>query len=157
MPVNDKALKIAYDVGRLVAERGYALVTGGLTGVMEQASKGARKAGGVVVGIVPSSDKEEANEYCDVVIPTGVGWARDRESVNSADGVILINGYIGTDIEARMAAAAEKPIVAIKSSGGVAEKLAGTIPYRNKGKIYSARTAEDAMKLLDELLSRVGA
>ncbi len=60
--------KIAEEVGKLIAEKGGVLITGGLGGVMEAASKGAKEAGGTTVGILPDFSKEDANRYVDIPI-----------------------------------------------------------------------------------------
>ena len=66
---------LAEEVGRFIAEAGCILVTGGGSGIMEAASRGAKQAGGLVVGILPEGDRHGANAYLDVAIPTGVGYA----------------------------------------------------------------------------------
>jgi uncharacterized protein (TIGR00725 family) len=92
----DQAYKIAYRVGEEVALHGAILVTGGLGGVMEAASKGARNQGGLVVGIVPQAEKDYANPYCDVVISTGLGYARNFVTAYSGDAVVVVGGGVGT-------------------------------------------------------------
>jgi hypothetical protein len=76
--VDDGTLALAGTVGRLVAERGAALVTGGRGGIMEAASRGASEAGGLVLGVPPGTDPADANARVDVSIPTGLGFARRR-------------------------------------------------------------------------------
>ena len=88
-------LDAAYETGRLIAERGAILVTGGMGGVMRAASRGAREVGGISVGIVPQNDASMANEFCDIVVPTGVGLMRDFVNVYSADGIIIVGGGVG--------------------------------------------------------------
>ena len=63
-PVSDIA---GYEVGKLVAKRGHILITGGLEGVMEHSSRGARELGGIVVGILPNEDRNSANPNCNVI------------------------------------------------------------------------------------------
>ena len=87
---------IAYQTGAEVAKSNSILITGGLGGVMKAASKGAKDSGGITVGIIPQNDKSEANEFCDIIIPTGIGLMRDFLNVLSADGVIAIGGGSGT-------------------------------------------------------------
>lgn len=101
-------------------------MTGGLGGVMEAASKGAKRGRGLVVGIIPQDDKMMSNDYCDVVVATGVGFARDFVTAYSADAVIVVGGGAGTLIE--MSAAYQKgiPIVAVKGTGGVADRSVDT-------------------------------
>ncbi|MDX1372314.1 MAG: TIGR00725 family protein, partial [Nitrososphaeraceae archaeon] len=69
------AKKIAYDVGKEIALSQSILVCGGLGGVMESACKGAKNFGGLTVGILPQDDFSYANNYCDIVIPTGIGFS----------------------------------------------------------------------------------
>lgn len=88
--------KVAYDIGRLIAERDAIVVTGGLSGVMEAASRGARDAGGLVVGILPGLDCSAANSAVDVAIPTGMGQLRNGLVVASARAVIAVAGEWGT-------------------------------------------------------------
>ena len=90
--------KIAYDVGAEVAKSNSVLITGGLGGVMHAACHGARESGGTTVGIIPQDDSSHANEFCDIVIPSGMGLARDFLNALSADGVIVIGGGSGTFI-----------------------------------------------------------
>ena len=118
------AYKTARVVGAEVARQGAVLVTGGLGGVMRAASEGARNEGGLVVGIVPQSEKEYANPFCDVVIATGIGHARDFITAYSADAVIVVGGGVGTMVEASAAYLQRIPIVSIRGSGGTADKIA---------------------------------
>jgi uncharacterized protein (TIGR00725 family) len=121
----EHAYKMAYEVGEEVALQGAVLITGGLGGVMEAASKGAESRGGIVVGIIPQDEKRYANPYCDVVISTGLGESRNFVTAYSGDAVIVVGGGIGTAIEASVAYRRGKPIVAIKGSGGTADKIGG--------------------------------
>jgi len=105
--------RIAEEVGSLIAERGWILICGGLTGVMEAACKGAKKGDGLTVGILPGSSQEAANKYVDVKIPTGLGYARNILVVRAADAVIAISGEYGTLSEIAFAFNEEKPIVGI--------------------------------------------
>ncbi len=72
--VDKSLLKEAEDVGRLLAERGSIMVCGGLGGVMEAVSRGARSVGGLTSGILPQEHKRDVNAYIDVPIVTGLGW-----------------------------------------------------------------------------------
>lgn len=85
----------ARTVGRLLAEAGATVVTGGLGGVMAAAGRGAREAGGRAVAVLPGTDRGEARE-ADVVVCSGVGEARDLAVVASADAVIAVGGGWGT-------------------------------------------------------------
>ncbi len=112
--------KLAYDMGSNIAKSNSVLITGGLGGVMRAASHGAHDAGGLIVGIIPQNDFSLANEFCDIVIPSGMGLMRDFLNALSADGVIVIGGGSGTLSEICAAYMYKKPIVALKHSGGTA-------------------------------------
>ena len=94
-PVPPNALAAAEAVGRLLAQHGAVVVSGGLSGVMEAVSRGAQQAGGLVIGILPGFDKRDANRYVDVALTTGMGWMRNTLTVLAADAVIMISGGIG--------------------------------------------------------------
>jgi uncharacterized protein (TIGR00725 family) len=111
---DDELCRIAYEVGQLVAGRGDTVVTGGLGGVMEAASRGARDAGGLVIGLLPGSDAGVANDAVRVAIPTGLGELRNALIVRSADGVIAVGGSWGTMSEIALAMRAGTPVVCIK-------------------------------------------
>ncbi|TCK04529.1 TIGR00725 family protein [Phorcysia thermohydrogeniphila] len=85
----------AVEVGRIIAEKGYVLVCGGLYGVMEGAAKGAKEAGGITVGILPEYSSV-ANPYIDIEIPTGMGQARNVLVVSSSEVVVALGGNYGT-------------------------------------------------------------
>jgi uncharacterized protein (TIGR00725 family) len=93
----------AREIGRLLAERGAVVICGGYLGVMAAVSAGARAAGGTVVGILSRADREQANPDLSIVIPTGVGEARNAIIVNSGDAVIVIGGSWGTLSELALA------------------------------------------------------
>ena len=145
--------KIAYDTGMEVAKSGSVLVTGGLGGVMRAACKGAKDAGGLTVGIIPQNDPSFANEFCDIVIPSGLGLARDFVNALSADGVIIIGGGSGTLSETCAAYMYKKPIVAIKNTGGTAEMFADKyLDNRQNVLIVGVDSPKDAVKyILDSI------
>ncbi|MFO7249170.1 MAG: TIGR00725 family protein [Actinomycetes bacterium] len=93
----------ARELGRLLAVRGAVVVCGGYTGVMEAVAEGAHGAGGTVVGVLSRADREGANPYLTVAIPTGAGEARNAIIVNSADAVIVVGGSWGTLSELALA------------------------------------------------------
>lgn len=101
----------AHEVGRLIAERGAVLVTGGRTGVMEAASRGARAAGGLVVGILPDLDPSTANDAVEIAIPTGMGQLRNGLVVSAGDAVIAMGGEWGTLSEIGFALKIGKPVI----------------------------------------------
>jgi uncharacterized protein (TIGR00725 family) len=86
----------AEEVGRLLAERGAVVVCGGYGGVMEAAARGARLAGGTVVGILSGDDPAGANPHLDIVVSTGIGQARNTVIALSCDALIAVGGSWGT-------------------------------------------------------------
>ena len=102
---------VAYEIGRLIATRGGVVVTGGLSGVMEAASRGAQEAGGLVVGILPGLDGAAANDAVDIAIPTGMGQLRNGLVVTSAKAVIAVAGEWGTLSEIGFALKLGKPVI----------------------------------------------
>jgi len=88
--------KIAFEVGRLIAEKKAILVCGGLSGVMEAAARGAKSAGGWTVGILPGTSPGEANPYIDIPVATGIGYARNALVAMNADALIAVDGHYGT-------------------------------------------------------------
>jgi hypothetical protein len=96
---DDEIKEIAYRIGKLIAEKGWVLVTGGKGGVMEEASRGALDGGGITVGIIPEEDPDSANPFVKIVIPTGMGEMRNILIVRMADALISIGYSYGTLIE----------------------------------------------------------
>src|SRR6185436_10601660 len=92
----ETAEKMAYDVGKEIAKAGAVLVCGGLRGVMESACRGAKENGGTTIGIIPHEGFSYANQFCDIVVCTGIGCARDSVVASSSDGIIAIGGGVGT-------------------------------------------------------------
>lgn len=110
-----EVLADAEEVGRLLAEAGAVVISGGRGGVMEAASRGARSAGGVAIGVLPGSDPDEANEHVAHVVATGVGQARNLAVVGSGHAVIAVDGHWGTLSEIAFARKLGKPVVALRS------------------------------------------
>ncbi len=108
-----RLIREAEAVGRLLAKAGVAVVTGGLGGVMRAASRGAKSAGGLTVGILPYDSKSRANEYVDVALPTGLGIGRNIIIARSADALIAVGGHYGTLSEIAFALQLGKPVIGI--------------------------------------------
>ncbi|HEY7017000.1 MAG TPA: hypothetical protein VH297_00910 [Gaiellaceae bacterium] len=101
----------AEEVGRLLAERGCTVVTGGLGSVMAAAARGAKSAGGVTIGVLPGESRAAASEWIDHVVVTGVGHARNLAVVASGDAVIAVGGQWGTLAEIGFARVLGRPVV----------------------------------------------
>src|SRR5437899_5899367 len=129
-PPSPEALKAAEMVGANIAGAGAILITGGLTGVMEAASRSAKRANGLVIGMLPGFRKEDANKYVDVAITTGMGWMRNTLTVRAADAVIMISGGIGTLNELTVAYQ-DKPTVVLEGTGAWSDRIRD-IAYKGK-------------------------
>jgi uncharacterized protein (TIGR00725 family) len=111
----EEGLRAAEEVGRRLAQAEVAVVCGGLGGVMEAAARGAAEAGGEVIGILPTEDPGDANQYCTHVVATGIGHARNLAVVASADAVIAVAGEWGTLSEIAFARRLGRPVVTLGS------------------------------------------
>jgi uncharacterized protein (TIGR00725 family) len=103
----------AEEVGRQIARGGAVLVCGGRGGVMEAACRGAKAEGGTTVGILPGTDRREANAYVDIPIVTGLGEARNAIVVRTAGAVIAVSGGYGTLSEIGFALKMGRPVVGL--------------------------------------------
>jgi len=110
-------------IGRGIAEHRAVLVCGGRGGVMEAAARGARAAGGLTIGILPGNDRSDANDYIDIVIPTGIGEARNMIVIRTADVVIALPGKFGTLSEMAFSMKMNKPVVSL-SAWDISDKIA---------------------------------
>ena len=130
--------RIAERMGKLIAEAGFVLVCGGLGGVMEAAAKGAKKAGGLTIGILPGFDKQDTNPHIDIPIITGLSHARNVIVVRSSDIVVAITGEYGTLSEIALALKMEKVVIGIDT-------------WDIEG-VIKVKTPEEAMEKIKELL-----
>jgi uncharacterized protein (TIGR00725 family) len=101
-------------VGRLLAQRGSTVVTGGLGEVMSAAARGAKGAGGTTIGILPGEARAAANPWLDHVVVTGIGHARNLAVVASGDAVIAVGGRYGTLAEIGLALTLGRPVVVLE-------------------------------------------
>jgi uncharacterized protein (TIGR00725 family) len=136
---SDEISSLAEEVGRSVANMGAVLVTGGLGGVMEAASKGAKEAGGIVIGILPGFSKHDANPYVTIPITTGLSHARNVIIARTADAVIAVSGEYGTLSEIAIALKLGKPVIGIQT-------------WENIEGVAKAETAAEAMQKLEGLI-----
>ena len=134
-----QALDTALEVGRLIARSGAVVVCGGLGGVMEAASRGAREEGGLVVGILPGNSPADANPWVDIPIATGLGYTRNALVVMNADAIIAVDGEYGTLSEIAHGLIHGKKVVGLRT-------------WDVRG-VTVAETAEEAVRLALEGLS----
>jgi len=104
----------AEDVGRLLAERGCTVVTGGGGEVMAAACRGAKAAGGTTIGILPGEHRGDANPWVDHVVVTGIGHARNLAVVASSSAVIAVGGSWGTMSEIALARRLGRAVVILE-------------------------------------------
>ncbi|MGH2739218.1 MAG: TIGR00725 family protein [Actinomycetota bacterium] len=139
----------AEEIGRRLAEAGAIVVCGGWGGVMEAVSRGARDAGGLVIGILPGDSRAGANPYLSAALPTGMGETRNALIVRAADTVIAVSGEFGTLSEIALALKMGKPVVGL-----------GTWELSKDGRsvdaVVRATTPEDAVKKALELTGGSG-
>ena len=102
--------ELAEKIGGIIAEEGATLVSGGREGIMKAASRGAKRAGGLTVGIIPGENKEDANEFIDIVITSGLGYSRNAMVAGTADLVVAFPGEYGTLSEIGFALNAKKEV-----------------------------------------------
>ncbi len=126
--------QLAKEVGREVARVGAVLITGGLGGVMGWASSGAKEVGGTTIGIIPGTEKNDANPFVDYVVVTGMGHARNVLVVRSADAVIALSGGPGTLSEVALAVKMGKKVIGLDAWGDI-------------DGVTSARTPKEAVKI----------
>ncbi len=132
---SEEEANLAFNVGRLVAEAGAVLICGGLGGIMEAASRGAKSAGGTTIGVLPGTCRDDANPYIDHAICTGIREARNLAIVLTADGVIALPGEFGTLSEISFALKYRKPVVSLRS-------------WNVSERILRAETAEEAVETI---------
>lgn len=135
----DDICEFAYRLGQLLAEKNCVVINGGLGGVMEAVSRGVKSRNGVVIGIIPGKDRRMANPYCDYVIATDMGHARNMIIVHSSDVLIAVGGGYGTVSEMAIALKEGKTVVAYKP----AVKLDGLI---------EVKTPEEAVSIAMEVV-----
>jgi uncharacterized protein (TIGR00725 family) len=131
---------LAEQVGRLLAEAGVTVVSGGRGGVMEAAARGAAGAGGDVIGVLPWVDPNDANPYCTQVVATGIGHARNLAVVASGEAAIAISGEWGTLSEIAHARNLGRTVVALRSWS-----VSGREQMEGGPGIVSVETPEEAV------------
>lgn len=149
----------AHRLGAALLASGFRIVTGGLGGVMEAVSFGARHSGhwreGLILGVLPSYRAADANPWCDVVIPTGMQLARNVLVVSTADVVLAVGGGAGTLSELAMANQLGKPLVALGAHGWAGRVAGEPLDGRSSAPIRGCRSVDEAVAACRELLASV--
>lgn len=110
---DEQASRLALEVGREIGARGHVLICGGRTGVMREVCRGAKETGGLTVGILPGEDLGDVNEFVDIPLPTGIGYARNVLVARAGEAVIAIDGSVGTLSEIAFALISNRPVVGL--------------------------------------------
>jgi len=107
--------ELAEAVGEQLAQRDATIICGGLGGVMEAVCRGAKSRGGLTIGVLPGENPNMANQWVDIPIVTGVGYARNMAVVKSAQAVIAIGGNYGTLSEIAYALKSGIPVIGLNT------------------------------------------
>ena len=135
-----EAARLAFAVGREIGTRGHVLICGGGGGVMREACRGAKEAGGLTIGILPGDDAAEANAFVDVPLPTGIGYARNVLVARAGEAVIAIDGSVGTLSEIGFALVAGRPVIGL-ATWELRDAAGASPPIR---RVADAKSAVDA-------------
>lgn len=136
----DEQRRLAQQVGRILAERGAILICGGRGGVMEAACRGAFEAGGLTIGILPGTRRDEGNPYLTVPIATGLGEARNAVVAQAGQAIIAVGGGSGTLSEIALAIKAGLPVFTLQS-------WEASLSDGERLKVVGVETPEQAVEL----------
>lgn len=145
-----RELAAAEAVGRQIARGGAVVVCGGLGGVMEAACRGAHAEGGLTLGLLPGETASGANPYLDIVLPTGLGEARNVLVARVSDGVVAVGGALGTLSELAFALKKRLPVAAIGSWDLEKERLPEDVVF------FEAEDAAEAVAFVLQHIKRAG-
>ena len=150
---SDAEYKFAVELAHNLVSAGYRIVTGGKGGVMEAASMGAMNSNGYfegsVICILKESSKDSANDFCDVVIPTGIGISRNIILVNTADIFVAIGGGAGTMSEIAFAWQRGKTVLCVTKFDGWAKNLAGQkLDERHNDLLIPVKSIDEIIEIL---------
>ncbi len=145
--------RLAESLGAALVKAGYGVVCGGLGGVMEAVARGAVTERGAgrhppVVGVLPHYLPEQGNDYLDIVLPTGLGHARNTLVAAAGEAVVCIGGAAGALSEVALARKIGRPVLAFPDSGGTAGLAARVLPS-----VEAVATPEEAVARIGELLA----
>jgi len=150
---NEKIYNFGLELGKRIIDENFWIVCGGKGGLMEAVCKGGHQSEnytfGCTIGIIPEEDRNRANDFCDVVIPTGMSIARNFLVVNAGEKVVAIAGGSGTLSEIAIAWQLGRDIIALEGEGGWSEELSNrSLSSQKRPKIQGVRTVEDIIKQL---------
>lgn len=144
-------IKIAYRLGKLIAQNGWVVLNGGRNvGVMNAVSQGAQSVGGLTVGIVPTSDHLTVSDYVDIPIVTGMGDARNNINVLTSDVVVVCGMNPGTASEVALAIKLKKPIILIKPY----DKTVQFFSMITNHTMLVAQSGSEAIEIIHQILEK---
>ena len=138
---SEKIYELAREVGRHIGRKGWFLLCGGLSGVMEGAARGCSEVGGTTIGLLPGLERNLANRFIKIAVPTGLGEGRNLLIVRGSDVLIAIAGGYGTLSEIAFALKAGKIVIGLETWKGI------------EG-IRHVATAEEAIEMAQSILSQ---
>lgn len=149
---SEELYEFSYNLGLLLGKKGTTIINGGMQGTMEAISKGVKDRNNIqskVVGILPFDSKEKANKYLDIIIPTGIGFARNSVIVLSSDILIALGGGAGTLSEISYAWQFGKKVYCYTGTEGWSKKLSNqNLDSRKEGLLIGFSTLEELSKLI---------
>lgn len=147
----EKDLQIAYELGKLIGQKSWVLLTGGRNvGVMDAASLGASEKDGLVVGVLPDKDRNRMSLHVDIPIVTGMGSARNNINVLSSDVIIACGTGAGTLSEIMLALKAEKHVILLNQTDEAVKFLQSL----ESDLVHIASSASDAIGIVERLTRR---
>ena len=153
---SNEMYEFAKELGDALMSAGFRIVTGGKGGVMEAVCMGAMNSHsyfeGSTICILPEADKKQANAFCDIIIPTGVGIARNIVIINTADVLVAIGGGAGTLSEISFAWQKSKKVLCVTKFDGWAKKMADVnIDKRNKNLNINVNNIDEIIEHLRQI------
>lgn len=146
-------------LGAALIAAGFRIVTGGMGGVMEAVSFGARHSphwhDGLILGVIPSYRSGEANPWCDIVIPSGLQLARNVLVVACADVVVAVGGGAGTLSEIALAHQLGKPTIALGPHGWAGRLAGEVLDHRGTLSVRRCASIDAVIAACQELLATV--
>lgn len=144
-------LQNAYELGKLIAQRGWVLLTGGRNvGVMDAASQGAKSANGLTIGILPGDDTNNVSEAVDIAIITDMGNARNNINVLSSNIVIVCGMGVGTVSEVALALKGNKKVILINDN----EEISTFFKKLSSQNVYIVNSPSEAIKTAEYVLEK---
>ena len=142
-------LSCAFEVGKIVGKSGAALLCGGMKGTMSESARGAKEVGGVTIGIGPTRDKADMNEYIDYPLLTSMHAGRNYMNIISSDVLVFVSvGSPGTLSELAYAVQMERPSIIIRGS----QKLQAYIEEMKAENVTFVDSLEELSEKLNALL-----